>query len=144
MDHLVESEPALAREREHHVRLEPREDAALLDHPPELVRKAVTAHPVAAVLLDVRAQQLHAQDRGLALGLDPDLRDRPHQPQHVLVDPRVQIVASAKLPLRECALDGFLDPLPGMLDHQVVDAPIGELERRAVEYEMQQAASTAA
>lgn len=66
MDHLVESEPVLAREREHHVRLEPREDAALLDHPPELVREAVTAHPVVAVLLDVRAQQLHAQDRGLA------------------------------------------------------------------------------
>ena len=130
LHHLVERQGVLAGEREHHLEAEAREDRAFADDAPELGRELVTELSVGRLVLRVAAEELHPLDRRLAIPHHTDLYDRRHEALDRLAYPVIAVVVSRQFPLADDMLDALVDLFPGMRDQLVVNAPVGERERR--------------
>ena len=130
LDHLVERQRILGRQGEHHLALQAGKDGGVRDDLAQARRDFVFQQTVGAGRLDVPAQQLHAFDGGLAVPHDLDPDDGGHQAFDGFAHPVVRIVRAAQLGFRDDMQDRLVDGIPGVLEQLVVDAPVGQGQRR--------------
>ena len=124
-DHFIEAERVFRLEAIHYLRLEAGIDLAVAQYLDQLLGDAVMEEAVLFEAFVARAEELDAPLEALVALPDGDDRDRAHKAQQRALDTLIALVRALERGFGDAVDDRLADPIPGIGDQQVVDAPIG-------------------